>query len=94
MPNPAQPGQFVNIKVNDSYEPLLRRPLSIHRVKGNKIFLLYEVLGKGTEALSYRKAGECLDVIGPLGAGFKFNRRPETVDSRYILVAGGMGTPH
>lgn len=81
----ALPGQFVNIKVSCGLEPLLRRPLSIHRVSGNKIFLLYEVLGKGTQTLSRKKAGERLDVLGPLGNGFKLDRRP-------ILVAGGMGT--
>ena len=28
----AVPGQFVNIKMSDSNEPLLRRPLSIHKI--------------------------------------------------------------
>lgn len=78
----AQPGQFVNIKVSDSLEPLLRRPLSIHRVSlapcamrhasknHNTIAILYEIVGRGTESLSKRKPGEYLDVIGPLGNGF------------------------
>ena len=85
----ALPGQFVNIKVSNGLEPLLRRPLSIHRVSGNKIFLLYEVLGKGTEMLSEKKAGEYLDIIGPLGAGFSLHITHYT---SHILVAGGMGT--
>ena len=85
----ALPGQFVNIKVSDGSEPLLRRPLSIHRI-GRKvarsqshtskekefIVMLYEVVGKGTEILSTRKAGEYLDVIGPLGNGFDYEGRP------------------
>ena len=88
----ALPGQFVNIKVSDGLEPLLRRPLSIHRVRGNKIFLLYEVLGKGTEMLSEKKAVEYLDIIGPLGNGFFLNE-PRTANREpRILVAGGMGT--
>ncbi|MDP2938151.1 MAG: dihydroorotate dehydrogenase electron transfer subunit [Candidatus Omnitrophota bacterium] len=84
------PGQFLNIKVNDTYEPLLRRPVSIHIVKGANIELLYEVVGKATEILSRRKTGEYLDVIGPLGNGFNYPlsaiRYPLSV-----LVAGGMG---
>jgi len=82
------PGQFLNIKVNDAYEPLLRRPLSIHRVKGANIEFLYEVVGRATELLSHRKPGEYLDVIGPLGNGFQLNAKHKTLN---ILVAGGMG---
>ena len=82
------PGQFLNIKVNDAYEPLLRRPFSIHRVKGINIELLYEVVGSATQVLSHRKPGEYLDVIGPLGNGFTLNTKHKTLS---ILVAGGMG---
>ena len=32
----ALPGQFVNIKVSEGIEPLLRRPLSIHKTKEKK----------------------------------------------------------
>ncbi len=83
------PGQFLNIKVNDADEPLLRRPLSIHRVRGANIELLYEVVGRATQVLSQRKPGEYLDVIGPLGNGF--NLTPNTYNLTPILVAGGMG---
>ena len=83
----AKPGQFVEIKVSDNYEPFLRRPFSIHRVKGNNIEISYEVLGKGTDILSQRKPGEYLDVIGPLGNGFS----PVLRTPYSVLVAGGMG---
>jgi dihydroorotate dehydrogenase electron transfer subunit len=82
------PGQFLNIKVNDADEPLLRRPFSIHRVRGVNVELLYEVVGEATEVLSQRKPGEYLDVIGPLGNGFQLNTKHKTLN---ILVAGGMG---
>ena len=92
----AKPGQFVNVKVSDGLEPLLRRPLSIHKAGGQRkakdsLVLLYEVVGKGTEILSGRKSQELLDVIGPLGNGFTCY--PLSA-KRYplILVAGGMGT--
>lgn len=86
----ALPGQFIQIKINHDYEPLLRRPFSIHRVRGKNIEVLYEMVGKGTEILSQRKIGEYLDIIGPLGKGFDY-QRPRTFDQRLILVAGGMG---
>jgi dihydroorotate dehydrogenase electron transfer subunit len=90
-------GDFLDIKVNDAYEPLLRRPFSIHRVKGANMELLYEVVGQATEALSHRKPGEYLDVIGPLGNGFSYQSqvtRPTPkrgYPESQVLVAGGMG---
>lgn len=90
MPVMPEPGQFVEVKVADSRDPLLRRPFSVHRMRGFNMEILYEVLGKGTQALSQKKPGEYLDVIGPLGNGFTYPK----ADSRKpiaILVAGGMG---
>jgi dihydroorotate dehydrogenase electron transfer subunit len=86
----AQPGQFVNIRINNAYEPLLRRPFSIHQVRGKTIEIVYEVLGEGTQILSQRKKGELLDVIGPLGNGFSYELRATSYEQS-ILVAGGMG---
>ena len=82
----ARPGQFVNIRISEKYEPLLRRPFGVHKVQGKKIEILYEVVGKGTKLLSKKKPGEKLDILGPLGNGFSM------LDRRHsILVAGGMG---
>ena len=86
----AQPGQFVNIRVNDKYEPLLRRPFSIHSIKGANIDILYEVIGEGTQVLSQKKPGEYLDIIGSLGHGFSY-REPRPENRKPILIAGGMG---
>ncbi|MDD4980468.1 MAG: dihydroorotate dehydrogenase electron transfer subunit [Candidatus Omnitrophica bacterium] len=87
----AQPGQFVNIRVNGgAFEPLLRRPFSIHKASRGSIEILYEVLGEATQILSTRKAGEYSDVIGPLGHGFNYSLQL-TAYSLRILVAGGMG---
>lgn len=85
----AKPGQFVNVRVNSGTCPLLRRPFAVHRKdKDKELFeLLYEVVGNGTRALSMRKIGEELDVIGPLGNGFKIDREKKSA----ILVAGGIG---
>ena len=37
------PGQFVNIKVSNSYEFLLRRPISICEINKEKILLLWSI---------------------------------------------------
>ncbi|MDO8488879.1 MAG: dihydroorotate dehydrogenase electron transfer subunit, partial [Candidatus Omnitrophota bacterium] len=78
----ALPGQFVNIKVSEGIEPLLRRPLSIHEVKGDKVKLFYEVIGCGTQILSARKPGELLNVIGPLGNGFDYGSQTKASEAR------------
>jgi len=88
----ALPGQFVNIKVSDDVEPLLRRPLSIHSANGSRVRLFYEALGMGTRVLSNRVPGEFLDVIGPLGNGFSLPGKGQGPGCQAaILVAGGMG---
>lgn len=78
----AGPGQFINLKVNSGCAPLLRRPFSIHRVKGQEIEMLYALVGKGTEMLSQKKPGEYLDVIGPLGNGFSFQSQVKSHKSQ------------
>lgn len=88
----ALPGQFINIRVSDNFDPLLRRPISIHGVNGAKIKIFYEVVGKATEILAQKKKGEHLDIIGPLGNGFEYSRIAKKSSNRKtILVAGGMG---
>lgn len=86
----ALPGQFVEMKASDSLDPLLRRPLGIHRVQGKTFDILCNIVGKGTRILSEKKEGDYVDVIGPLGNGFDLavscgNRQAP------IIVAGGMG---
>jgi len=86
----ARPGQFINIRVSEGTQPLLRRPFGVHRAKGSNIEIVYEVLGKGTKILSQKKPGEYLDVIGPLGNGFDL-RRAIGAGRQAILVSGGIG---
>jgi len=46
------PGQFFNIKVAETLDPLLRRPFGVHKINGEKIEILYKVFGKATKLLS------------------------------------------
>ncbi|MFH0732816.1 MAG: dihydroorotate dehydrogenase electron transfer subunit [Candidatus Omnitrophota bacterium] len=84
-----KPGQFFHIRAGSDYDPLLRRPLSIYRAgnRPNIIELLYKVVGRGTQLMCRRSKGTYLDVIGPLGNGFKI----EKTQTNFIIVAGGMG---
>jgi dihydroorotate dehydrogenase electron transfer subunit len=82
------PGQFVNIRVDEGYLPLLRRPFSISRVHGEELDILFAVVGPGTKILAAKKPGDPLDVLGPLG-------KPFCTDSDFgaaVIVAGGVGT--
>jgi dihydroorotate dehydrogenase electron transfer subunit len=87
----TKPGQFFNVKVDSSHNPLLRRPFGAHKIDKSKIEILYKVVGKATRILSSRKKGETLDALGPLGNPFSepglFNPGSESV----VLVAGGHG---
>lgn len=89
----SSPGQFVHIRVGDSYEMLLRRPISIASINEEKteITILYRAEGHGTIALSKKREGDEVDVLGPLGNGFPVEetKAGETA----ILVGGGIGVP-
>ena len=82
----AKPGQFVEIRCTKGVDPLLRRPLGVHRITKSGIEVLYQVVGKGTALLAGKRVGEELDIIGPLGNGFDITSR-----SSAILIAGGIG---
>ena len=79
----SQPGQFLHLKINST---ILRRPFSIHKIEGQNIFILFKVKGKGTKILSTYKERNPLDILGPLGKGFKIY-----TSASVILVAGGIG---
>ncbi len=81
------PGQFLGLKIDNALT-ILRRPFSIHRIKKDKVFILFRIRGKGTRVLAEYKRGDCLDIIGPLGKGFVC---PEDTAQPQILLAGGMG---
>jgi len=83
----ARPGQFVMVRCGEGAEYQLRRPLSIHQTDGDKLSLLFNVVGRGTRWLSECQAGEKLDLLGPLGNGYEIYP-----DSRNLLLAaGGIG---
>ncbi len=85
-----QPGQFVMLRIGDGFDPLLRRPFAAFKFENQKrIFLeiFYKVVGHGTRIMSYLSPEHKLDLLGPLGNGFKI---PDKVKAAFI-IAGGMG---
>lgn len=83
------PGQFVMALCRDQSTdvPLLRRPFSIHRTRGDRVALLYTVVGQGTKWFSERKTGDLIDVLGPLGNNFTI----DVNSKKLLIVAGGIG---
>jgi dihydroorotate dehydrogenase electron transfer subunit len=85
----ARPGNFVNIKVSDSSQPLLRRPFCIHNVRGDTIEVMIKSVGRGTALLCEATCGSSVMVLGPLGNAF----RTDTGEfDNALLVSGGIGT--
>lgn len=88
----AVPGQFISVYSNDSGR-MLPRPISICETDKEKgaLRIVYRVAGKGTEEFSCCKAGNTLDILGPLGNGFPLERCPE--GKKAFLIGGGIGIP-
>jgi dihydroorotate dehydrogenase electron transfer subunit len=81
----AAPGQFVMVTVPGGGF-LLRRPLSLFTVHSDRVGLLVESRGPGSERLTQVEVGETLDLSGPLGSEFPL----EGVNSA-LLIGGGIG---
>jgi len=79
----AGAGQFVHVKISDEFT--LRRPFGVASTAGGKVKIFYRLVGRGTEALSRRRAGERLNILGALGNGYT----PR--EGKILLVGGGMG---
>jgi len=85
------PGQFVEIKVENSPTTFLRRPISVNYVDRdkNELWLLVQIVGDGTNHLSHLKPGNRLNLIYPLGNSFTV---PEDKKMKILLIGGGVGT--
>ena len=81
----AQPGQFAHVKVPGK---TLRRPISICDATENTLRLVFQVKGEGTEIMSKIKTGEEVEILAPLGNGFKVEK-----GKKYCFIGGGIGVP-
>jgi dihydroorotate dehydrogenase electron transfer subunit len=84
----VRPGQFINVRVAEGTDPLLRRPFSVYRTERDQIEIIFNVVGKGSSALRRKRPGDTLDILGPLGVPFSFSG--DDFDTA-VLVGGGLG---
>lgn len=84
------PGQFVEVRVDNSPETFLRRPISINFVdyKRNELWLLIQIVGEGTRKICQLKVDEVVNLLLPLGNSFTV---PLNMSSKVLLVGGGVG---
>jgi dihydroorotate dehydrogenase electron transfer subunit len=82
------PGQFLNLRIEKVLEPFLRRPFSVYRAEGERVEIIFNVVGKGTDCLRAKRTGDTIDVLGPLGVPFRID---DPSYSTALLVGGGLG---
>lgn len=85
------PGQFAQIRIENSPTTFLRRPISINYVDKalNEVWFLVQLVGEGTKQLARANKGEILNIILPLGNTFTI---PEKASEKALLIGGGVGT--
>jgi len=87
----ATSGRFLMLHCADQLDPLLPRPMSFHRFRGEgkerQFAILFDVRGRGTAWLANRRPGDAITCFGPLGHGYDLAKATENV----LLVAGGLG---
>jgi dihydroorotate dehydrogenase electron transfer subunit len=79
---PGVPGQFFMLRPPGL---LLPRPMSLCLAPPGELAFLVDPIGPGTRVLAALEPGEEVDVLGPLGNGFRLGA------VRPLLVGGGIG---
>ncbi len=96
--NQIKPGQFIMLKVSENGSPILRRPFSVYKSYPDShpdkrrrgcLFLLYKIVGRGTQKMTTLRRDQRVNLIGPLGNGFSFPPLPSSGD--IVLIGGGVG---
>lgn len=84
------PGQFVEVRVDNTPSTFLRRPISINNVDydHNELWLLVAAVGDGTRQLQKLQKGDRLNCVLPLGNSFTM---PTDSTQKVLLVGGGVG---
>ena len=79
-------GQFVNIKLDGFY---LRRPISVCDCDGDRLTLIFKVVGDGTAAMAEAVEGDKFLVLTGLGNGYNLAKSGHAP----LLIGGGAGVP-
>jgi dihydroorotate dehydrogenase electron transfer subunit len=82
------PGQFAEVRIDDSPFTYLRRPFSIYDAdyENNVLKMLLKTVGNGTASLQKLEKGDTLNLIYPLGNSFSIPK-----GNKVLLVGGGVG---
>ena len=87
----VKPGQFFNLLCPspDQGELWLRRPQSVYRIDhaNRRIEFLYKCVGRGTYGLATLDKGAALNMVGPLGVGF----RVDPAWKHVVVLGRGVG---
>ena len=86
------PGQFVEVRIDQTPSVFLRRPISICFVDrtANELWLLVATIGDGTRWLGSLQPGDTVNCVLPLGNGFE-KPSGKTAGSKLLLIGGGVG---
>jgi len=85
---PISPGNFAELKVDNTPNVFLRRPFSILNVdhEKNEISFYIKIIGKGTRKLGKLVQGDKVNIIFPLGNSFSYIENSEA-----LIIGGGSG---
>jgi dihydroorotate dehydrogenase electron transfer subunit len=102
----GEPGQFIHLSAGNGTEPMLRRPISLHRIgKGGSDWSEYDRLGEqwrprpGEISLLFAKVGKGTALLGRVRPGDRLSAvgplgsgfKLEQKTRHVLLVAGGLG---
>lgn len=79
------PGQFFQVRVHESHDPFLNRPISIAAYDKRTLLFVVKVVGRGTHLLSQKTVGDEVVLFGPYGNGIQLKKQNS------LLIAGGIG---
>ena len=83
-----KPGNFAEVRVDNTNEVFLRRPFSIYDVdyRNNTLTFYIKIIGKGTRILGNLKERDLVNVIFPLGNSFGVSTQKNV-----LIIGGGSG---
>ncbi len=85
------PGQFCMLEVSSGLDPILRRPFSIFETDEENFTIAYKKIGKGTNFLSQKRAGDEINLIAGLGNNYLDQNFDFKNYEKILVVGGGTG---
>ncbi|MBE6464699.1 MAG: dihydroorotate dehydrogenase electron transfer subunit [Eggerthellaceae bacterium] len=85
----VKPGQFVHLRIPEFGEHILRRPFSVFQADSDAqvIRIVYRVVGEGTRRMTELACGDTVDIIGPIGNGWRLPNEAR----RVLIIGAGVG---